>query len=75
MATYTYRQFRKVLRNLGFRLVRSKKHESWVRNLKDGTTLRDRVSHQKGKDIPTKLFHKMLIQAEIDENTFKENLR
>jgi len=52
-----------------------REYESWVKKLEDDAILRVRVSHQKGKDIPTKLFRKMLAQAGINEETFKENLK
>ena len=63
----TYIDFRTVLKRLDFKLVRSKKHETWQKILPDGTILQVRLSHQHGKDIPKALFYKMLKQAWITE--------
>ena len=52
----TYRDFRKVLQKINFVPIRSTKHETWEKINEDGTILRTRVSHQHGKNIPTKLF-------------------
>jgi len=48
----TYDEFRAVLKRLDFKLVRSKKHETWQKILSDGIILQVRLSHQHGKDIP-----------------------
>jgi len=66
MATFTYNDFRKALRRLGFEIVRSRKHETWEKRLPDGRSLRVSISHKHGKDIPRPLFRKMLKQAGIE---------
>jgi len=66
MATATYREFRVVIQRAGFRLVRSKKHE---------TILLVRLSHQMARDIPTSLFHQMLKQARLTRAEFLALLR
>jgi len=75
MAIYTFNDFRKVLRILGFEKLRTRKHETWRKILDDGTILRVRISHKTGKDIPKWLFYEMLRQTGIDEEQFKELLR
>ena len=75
MASYTFDQFRSVLSRLGFERVRSRKHETWRKNLADGTILRVRISHRHGRDVPKWLFYEMLRQAEIDEETFVTYLK
>ena len=75
MAPYSFDEFRRVLRRLGFTQVRGRKHETWRKVLPDGTVLQVRVSHKHGEDIPTWLFYEMLRQAGIDEPTFREVLR
>jgi len=70
----TYDDFRTVLKLIDFKLVRSKKHETWQKILSDKTILLVRLSHQHGKDIPKALFHKMLKQAQITEEDFKRLL-
>jgi len=57
LATYTYRQFRKALGAAGFELVRSAKHETWRKELADGTILQVRMSHKGNRDIPPGTFH------------------
>ncbi|MCF6158711.1 MAG: hypothetical protein E3K32_09100 [wastewater metagenome] len=52
MASYTYDQFRTVLKRLNFEYIRSGKHETWHKTLPNGTILRVRISHKHGKDIP-----------------------
>jgi predicted RNA binding protein YcfA (HicA-like mRNA interferase family) len=74
MATYTFNDFRRVLKKLGFTKLSSRKHESWHKILSGDAILRVRISHQSGKDIPRWLFHEMLRQAGIDEARFKELL-
>ncbi|MCL4457786.1 MAG: type II toxin-antitoxin system HicA family toxin [Nitrospirae bacterium] len=74
MASYTYEQFRKVLKRLNFENVRSHKHETWRKILPNGTILRVRISHKHGKDIPKWLFYEMLRQAGIDETEFNKIL-
>ena len=59
---------------IGFKPVRSKKHETWQKILPDGTILQVRLSHQHGKDIPKALFHKMLKQAQLTEEDFRKLL-
>lgn len=71
----THDDFRSVIKQIGFCIVRSKKHETWRKILSDGTILQIRISHQHGKDIPKALFHKMLKQAQITEEDFKRLLR
>ncbi len=70
MASYTYDQFRAVLKSLNFTQVRSRKHETWRKVLSNGAILRVRISHKHGKDIPQWLFHEMLRQAGIDKDEF-----
>lgn len=70
----TYNDFRKVLKRIDFKFVRSKKHETWQKILPDGTILQVRLSHQHNKDIPKALFHKMLKQSQITEEDFKKLL-
>ncbi len=74
MASYTYEQFRKVLKKLNFEKIRSHKHETWRKILSNGTILRVRISHKHGRDIPKWLFYEMLRQAGIDEAEFKKIL-
>ena len=74
MAIYTYDDMRYVLRKLSFKLIRSKKHETWERILEDGTILQIRISHRGKRDIPRGTFHEMLRQAGIDEHTFRKVL-
>ncbi|MBT9161152.1 MAG: type II toxin-antitoxin system HicA family toxin [Dehalococcoidia bacterium] len=75
MAIYTYRDMRYVLRNLGFELIRSRKHETWERILGNGTVLQVRIGHKGKRDIPPGTFYEMLRQAGIDENVFRKVLR
>ncbi len=70
MASYTYDQFRSVLKKLNFENIRSKKHETWRKVLPNGAILRVRISHKHGKDIPKWLFHEMLRQSGIDKDEF-----
>lgn len=74
MASYTYDQFRIVLKRMNFEKVRSKKHETWRKILPNGTILRVRISHKHGRDIPQWLFHEMLRQTDIDKDTFTKIL-
>ncbi|HEO64698.1 MAG TPA: type II toxin-antitoxin system HicA family toxin [Spirochaetes bacterium] len=74
MASYTYDHFRTVLKKLGFEKIRSEKHETWRKDLLNGTILRVRISHQHGKDIPNWLFHEMLRQAGVDKAEFQRVL-
>lgn len=67
----TYIDFRAVLKCIDFKLIRSKKHETWQKVLPNGTILQVRLSHKHGKDIPKALFYKMLKQAQITEEDFK----
>ena len=75
MPTATYREFRVVLQLSGFRLVRSKKHETWEKTLPTGEILQVRLSHQMGRDIPRPLFHAMLRQARLSQAEFFALLR
>ncbi|MBI3599586.1 MAG: type II toxin-antitoxin system HicA family toxin [Nitrospirae bacterium] len=74
MASYTFDEFRIVLRKLGFEKIRSKKHETWRKVLPAGSILRVRISHKHGKDIPKWLYYEMLRQSGIDEKRFRETL-
>lgn len=70
-----YGEFRKVLHKLSFELVRSRKHETWVKRV-PGEPLRIvRVSHQRSRDIPISLFKEMLRQAGINEEEFRRILK
>ncbi len=69
-----YDDFRRVLKRINFKLVRSKKHETWQKILPDGTILQVRLSHQHSRDISKALFHKMLKQAQITEEDFRRLL-
>ncbi len=71
----SYDDFRTVLKQINFRITRSKKHETWQKILPDRTILQVRLSHKHGKDIPKALFHKMLKQAQMTEEDFKRFLR
>ena len=73
MPTATYGDF--VVRQAGFALVRSRKHETWEKTLATGEILQVRLSHQYGRDIPTRLFHQMLRQARVTQAEFFELLR
>ena len=72
MAVYSYDDMRYVLRKLGFKIVRSRKHETWERILENSIILQVRISHKGKRDIPRGTFHEMLRQAGIDEKTFRE---
>lgn len=72
MAVYSYNDMRYVLRKLGFKIVRSRKHETWERILENGAILQVRISHKGKRDIPRGTFHEMLRQAGIDEKTFRK---
>lgn len=74
MAAYTYSQFRRVLPKLGFKLIRSRKHETWEKVLKNGVVLQVRLSHKGKRDIPRGLFDELLRQAGIDEQMFRQQL-
>lgn len=75
MPATTYREFRVVLQHAGFRLGRSKKHETWEKTLSTGEILQVRLSHQMSRDIPTPLFHAMLRQARLGQAEFFALLR
>ena len=75
MASFTFEQFRTVLRKLGFERVRSKKHETWRKILPNQAILRVRISHRHHQDIPKWLFYEMLRQAGIDEDGFSRLLK
>jgi predicted RNA binding protein YcfA (HicA-like mRNA interferase family) len=74
MASFTFDQFREVLRKNGFEKIRSKKHETWRKILPNGTILRVRISHKHQRDIPKWLFYEMLRQAGLDEEQFAKIL-
>ena len=75
MAVYSYNDFRKVLRKLGFEKIRSKKHEIWYLHT-ETADFKVAVSHRRGEDISRWLFHKMLKQAGIEsEEEFVRILR
>ena len=75
MAVYSYNDFRKVLRRLGFEQIRSKKHEIWYRHT-EAADFKVAVSHKRSKDISRWVFHKMLKQAGIEsEEEFVRILR
>lgn len=75
MPAVTYREFRVVLQRAEFRLGRSRKHETWEKTSRTGEILQVRLSHQMGRDIPTRLFHLMLRQARLTETEFFALLR
>ncbi len=75
MPTATYREFRVAIQRAGFRLVRTKKQETWERTLPTGEILLVRLSHQMARDIPTALFHQMLKQARLTQVEFLALLR
>ncbi len=75
MASYTYDEFRLVLKRAGFENLRSGKHETWRKVLPNGTILRTRISHQHARDIPKWLFHEMLRQAGMDLEEFTRILK
>jgi len=52
----TYREFREVLRKVGFTLERSRKHEIWKRKEPDGSERTVVLSHQHGRDHPNQTF-------------------
>ncbi len=72
MAAYSYRQVRGVLRRLGFKRVRARKHETWEKLLEDGSVLQVRLSHQGGRDVPPGTFAEILRQMGIDRETFEK---
>ena len=51
MASYTYDQFREVLKKLNFENIRSEKHETWRKILPNGVILRVRISHRQGIEV------------------------
>ena len=71
MAIYTYRDMRYVLRKLGFRIIRSRKHETWERILENSAVLQVRLSHKGKRNIPRGTFYEMLRQTGIDEKIFR----
>jgi len=71
MATYSYEQVRSVLRRLGFRIIRSRKHETWESMTPDDAILQVRLSHKGHRDIPPGTFSEILRQAGIDRETFR----
>ena len=75
MASFTYDDFRAVLKRAGFEKLRSEKHETWRKILPNGSILRVRISHRHKRDIPKWLFHEMLRQAGLTTEEFKTLLR
>ena len=75
MSTFTYNDFRKVLKKTNFELVRSKKHETWQKILEDGTILLVRVSFKFNQDIYPALFSQMLKQAGMTKKEFERYLK
>lgn len=75
MASFSYDDFRKVLKRAGFENLRSEKHETWRKVLPTGAILRVRISHQHKRDIPKWLFHEMLRQAGLSHDEFVRLLR
>lgn len=75
MASYTYDDFRVVLKRAGFEKLRSEKHETWRRILPNGVILQVRISHRHKRDIPKWLFHEMLRQAGLSVAGFATVLR
>ncbi|MCX6027774.1 MAG: type II toxin-antitoxin system HicA family toxin [Chloroflexi bacterium] len=73
--SYTYRDFRRVLERRGFRLARSRKHETWVLEENGQQVAIVRVSHQYGQEITRSLFYEMLRQAKLTEAEFQELLK
>lgn len=71
MATCTYDEFRRVLRRLGFALIRSRKHETWERRAPDGAILQVRLSHKGKRDIPPGTYSEMLRQAGLTRSEFE----
>lgn len=72
MAVYTYHQVRSVLRKLGLKQVRARKHETWEKVLEDGSVLQVRLSHKGGRDVPSGTFAEILRQMGIDRETFQK---
>lgn len=75
MAAYTYDEVRKVLHNIGFKLIRSKKHETWEKILTNRTILQVRLSHQGSRTIPKGTFSAILRQMGITKETFEKLLK
>lgn len=75
MASFTYDEFRRVLRRADFEKLRSEKHETWRKILPSGVILQVRISHRHKRDIPKWLFHEMLRQAGLSADEFTRLLR
>jgi len=75
MASFTYDDFRAVLKRADFEKQRSEKHETWRKILPNGTILRVRISHLHKHDISKWLFHEMLRQAGLTLDEFKALLK
>lgn len=71
---YTFREFRRVLRHLGFDVIRQSKHEVWRKTQPDGSILRVDLSHKSGEDIGRRLFAAMCRQAGITPREFAQLL-
>ncbi len=73
MASFTYDDFRTVLKRSGFEKLRSEKHETWRKILPAGAILRVRISHQRrpllplratrSKTFPFNLFSSLSVQG------------
>ncbi|MEK7474266.1 MAG: type II toxin-antitoxin system HicA family toxin [Candidatus Coatesbacteria bacterium] len=72
MAAYTYDQVRRALRRLEFRLIRSRKHETWERIAPNGAILQVRLSHKGNRPVPPGTFGEILRQAGITREQFLE---
>ncbi len=75
MASFTYDDFRAVLKRADFKKQRSEKHETWRKILPNGAILQVRISHLHKRDIPKWLFHEMLRQAGLTLDEFKALLK
>lgn len=75
MAVYTYDNVRGVLRKIGFKLIRSKKHETWEKILENRTILQVRLSHQGSRTIPKGTFSAILRQMGITKEIFEKLLK
>ena len=75
MAAYTYNDVRKVLKKIDFKLVRSRKHETWEKILNNGIVLQVRLSHKGKRIIPKGLFREILRQMGLSQEVFEITLR
>ncbi len=71
-----WNEYRKVIRRNGFTLVRSKKHETWVKHDDDGSVLaHTSVSHGNAQIRDKTLFKALLRQCQKTEEHFYEVLK